>query len=211
MCCDGVFDQLNNDEIIQSLWLTTKHPIKAKSIHEQCSVGVDMIIKTSMIRKTFDNVTCVMIAFTNFENLFKSNNKTSENLKTEKNQIKENNFVSFKNTELKVLQQKSHQIKSELYNSNTCSQPTINNPGVIGKNDSNKKDNVYNQIIKKKFHKKLTSLDISSSNSVMHDHYILNTNERKENEIHQPMTTKNPILKNKENTFVGFKNFTLYK
>lgn len=50
--------------------MTTKEGTKAKSIHSQCSVAVDMIIKTSLVRKTLDNVTCVLIAFENMEKLF---------------------------------------------------------------------------------------------------------------------------------------------
>jgi hypothetical protein len=41
----------------------------AKTIHEKCGVSVDSILHTSAFKKTFDNITAVMVAFENFENL----------------------------------------------------------------------------------------------------------------------------------------------
>lgn len=46
---------------------------KAKTVHLQCSMGVDMVIKSSLARKTLDNVTCVIVAFENMEKLFVNN------------------------------------------------------------------------------------------------------------------------------------------
>jgi hypothetical protein len=63
---DGIFDQLTNDEIFQCVWMIAKENTKCKDIHLQCGLSIDMIIKSSLIRKTLDNVTCVMIAFENF-------------------------------------------------------------------------------------------------------------------------------------------------
>jgi hypothetical protein len=48
--------------------MTTKESsTKCKNIHLQSGVGVDMIIKSSLVRRTLDNVTCVLIGFSNFE------------------------------------------------------------------------------------------------------------------------------------------------
>lgn len=47
-------------------------------MHHQCGLGVDAILKTSALRKSCDNLTAVLIAFDNFENLLQSY-KTSEN------------------------------------------------------------------------------------------------------------------------------------
>jgi len=41
-----------------------------KNIHSQCGKAVDMVIKSSLVRKSLDNVTCLMIAFNNFENCY---------------------------------------------------------------------------------------------------------------------------------------------
>ncbi len=41
-----------------------------KSLHSQCGKCVDMVMKSSLIRKSLDNVTCLIVAFKNFENCF---------------------------------------------------------------------------------------------------------------------------------------------
>lgn len=69
---DGIFDQLSNKDIIDSIWLTTREDIRANNVHSQCSVANDLIIKSCINRKCLDNVTCVIIAFENFERMFDS-------------------------------------------------------------------------------------------------------------------------------------------
>jgi serine/threonine protein phosphatase PrpC len=66
---DGIFDQMNNEDVIASVWMTTRDTHKCQDIHFQCGLSVDMVIKSSLVRKTLDNVTCVMIAFENFQNI----------------------------------------------------------------------------------------------------------------------------------------------
>ena len=57
--CDGIFDQLSNKEILDSGWniLSTEDDLNIK-----CGNFVDFILKASMARKSFDNITCVVIA-----------------------------------------------------------------------------------------------------------------------------------------------------
>jgi hypothetical protein len=64
--------------------MTTKDPTKTKNIHTQSGIAVDMVIKSSLVRRTLDNVTLVMVAFSNFEKLF-----TSECFQHTNEQIKE--------------------------------------------------------------------------------------------------------------------------
>ena len=79
--CDGIFDQLSNEEVVDCVWMTCEDQIlneemmivsngeyEAKNCHDQCRMGVDMIMKSSLMRKTLDNITVVMVAFHNFEN-----------------------------------------------------------------------------------------------------------------------------------------------
>jgi hypothetical protein len=40
-----------------------------RSIHEKCGQSIDKILHESVFKKTFDNITAVMIAFENFENI----------------------------------------------------------------------------------------------------------------------------------------------
>jgi hypothetical protein len=44
--------------------------VREASVHSQTAVAVDMIMKTAMTRKTSDNITCLLIAFQNFEDQF---------------------------------------------------------------------------------------------------------------------------------------------
>ncbi len=54
--------------------MTTRDTHKCQNLHQQCGLSVDMVIKSSLSRKSLDNVTCVMIAFENFQNeLFPEN------------------------------------------------------------------------------------------------------------------------------------------
>lgn len=73
MGCDGIFDQLNDQEVVQCVWLSFEESVRGKNIHLQCGVAVDLVLKSSLLRKTLDNVTCVLIAFENFEKCFMSN------------------------------------------------------------------------------------------------------------------------------------------
>ena len=107
MGCDGIFDQMSNEEIIDCAWMilnnkTNKDDTKKNNnndeneenesenidydfenynIHEKCGIIVDFIIKASMVRKSFDNVTCLMIALNDFIN----NEENMNNIKTNSN------------------------------------------------------------------------------------------------------------------------------
>jgi hypothetical protein len=57
--------------------MTIQDEQKSKNLHLQCNTSVDMIIKTALVRKSLDNVTCILIAFENFE---RSYNKVSSDI-----------------------------------------------------------------------------------------------------------------------------------
>jgi hypothetical protein len=78
---------MSNDEIVTSVWMTTRDSHKCQDIHLQCGLSVDMIIKSSLVRKTLDNVTCVMIAFENFQNILFTENKFDTKSHSLKKQI----------------------------------------------------------------------------------------------------------------------------
>ena len=78
--------------------MTMKENTKSKNIHIQCGMAVDMNIKTSLVRRTLDNVTVVMIAFQNFEISFNgSSNKIDKNYKSNATEQK---TIEVKKTEL---------------------------------------------------------------------------------------------------------------
>lgn len=63
---DGIYDQTSNEDIVECIWLPTKYK-REENIHIQAGVGVDMILKTSLAKKSLDNITCVLLVFEGFE------------------------------------------------------------------------------------------------------------------------------------------------
>ena len=73
LACDGVFEKLNNQEVVKNAWDASlikgqNSANDTRSIHEKCGQSVDRILQYSAFKRTFDNITSVMIAFENFEN-----------------------------------------------------------------------------------------------------------------------------------------------
>ena len=66
---DGIYDKLSNEEIIGSFWDSVKKK-EAKNIHEGLKLGVESIIKESLLKKSLDNVTAIIVAFSNLEYKF---------------------------------------------------------------------------------------------------------------------------------------------
>ena len=71
---DGIFDNLDNDEILHKIWEYKKKGIIINDIRELCGKITDGIIKYSMQKQTIDNVSVIFIAFKNFENKMKDPN-----------------------------------------------------------------------------------------------------------------------------------------
>ena len=100
MGCDGIFDQMSNEEVMDCAWMvlnngnsinnnkedakgnnddeSSEYNFDNANIHEKCGLIVDFIIKSSMVRKSFDNVTCLMIAFNDFTHKEKKINQISK-------------------------------------------------------------------------------------------------------------------------------------
>ena len=83
--CDGIYDQMSNNEILDLAWMALKNNIEPKEnglnsfneninnnskdindIHYKSGLIVDLILKASLARKSFDNVTCLFIALKDF-------------------------------------------------------------------------------------------------------------------------------------------------
>lgn len=67
MSSDGVFDKLSNKEIVQLVWDSIADNNQTLTPHQQASLCVDNILKTSLIRRTLDNVTTVIVQFHNLQ------------------------------------------------------------------------------------------------------------------------------------------------
>ncbi|MCQ2819674.1 MAG: protein phosphatase 2C domain-containing protein [archaeon] len=70
--CDGIFDQMSSKDVIDCAWMVFKDKnSKAENgknttedepnIHSSCGKAIDLILKAAMFRKSFDNVTSLII------------------------------------------------------------------------------------------------------------------------------------------------------
>ena len=77
--------------------MTMIEGIKKDNIHTQSGLILDMIIKSSLLRNSLDNVTCVFLAFSNFEKYFNNCLNKEENIKKiESNRTKQDNNLNLK-------------------------------------------------------------------------------------------------------------------
>ena len=92
--CDGIYDQLTSQEILECAWMMIENNKKLKDtkkdvdIYNTCSNIVDFILKMSMARKSFDNVTCLIVAF---KDLLNDDNTDDDNNLIYSKQKDENN------------------------------------------------------------------------------------------------------------------------
>ncbi|KAM3141727.1 hypothetical protein pb186bvf_006049 [Paramecium bursaria] len=66
LACDGIFDKMSTEEVIQTAW-----QVQAQNVHQFSGKAVEHIMRTSLMRKTFDNITVVLLAFPTLERRFK--------------------------------------------------------------------------------------------------------------------------------------------
>lgn len=62
---DGIYDKLSSRDVVKSVWESTKE--LSSSVHHQCGVAIENIMRESINRRTLDNITVVMICFQNFK------------------------------------------------------------------------------------------------------------------------------------------------
>lgn len=68
---DGIYDRLENEQILNKIWSYKKKRKTFDDIHFLCKQITDAIIKYSMQKKSVDNVSVIFIAFKNFERKMK--------------------------------------------------------------------------------------------------------------------------------------------
>jgi protein phosphatase 2C family protein 2/3 len=66
MGSDGIYDKMSNEEVIAVIQSSLRSP-EVKGFHDLMRVGVENVIKESLLKKSLDNVTGILIAFNNFE------------------------------------------------------------------------------------------------------------------------------------------------
>lgn len=65
---DGIYDRLTNEDVVNCVWDSTKQ--KNVNVHEQSSQAVESVMMEALIRKTFDNITVVMLGLAGFKSMF---------------------------------------------------------------------------------------------------------------------------------------------
>ena len=61
--CDGIFDVLSNNEMLECIKIVLKIKKKKKKINELCGDFAAMIIKSALAKESFDNVSCIVVVF----------------------------------------------------------------------------------------------------------------------------------------------------
>lgn len=64
---DGIYDKLSTKEVVDTVWNSTKENL-GDNIHQACATAVENIMKAAISKRTVDNITVVMIAFSSFKN-----------------------------------------------------------------------------------------------------------------------------------------------
>lgn len=75
MGCDGIFDDLSNQEIVNAAWTVFKHRATEKNydIHELTQEACDLVIKFGLEKQTTDNLSCIVIGLEGVEKFLKMN------------------------------------------------------------------------------------------------------------------------------------------
>ena len=91
MGCDGIFDDLSNEEVINAAWIVFKNRAKEKNydIHELTQDACDIIIKYGLEKQTSDNLSCIVIGFEGLEKYLK-NKLNKEKVNSSLNNFKKN-------------------------------------------------------------------------------------------------------------------------
>ena len=107
--CDGIYDQMSNKEILDLAWMVLRNKFEQKEnglnalnennninelndIHYKSGLIVDLILKSSLARKSFDNVTCLFVGFKDF--LPEPPNGIDSNINN--NELNSNNNINIK-------------------------------------------------------------------------------------------------------------------
>ena len=125
--CDGIFDQLNNDDIFECVSLIINQSYiqnKDNDLHKICGDIANMILNASMQRKSFDNVTCIFICFKNFLKISNNINNYINRIKVPYN--RNNSYIitlssskSTKNTINISLDSKNNKLNYKIDNDNS--------------------------------------------------------------------------------------------
>lgn len=196
--CDGIFDHLSSKDVFKCAWMMIDSHKNYNSkiekedkdankidINNTCAHIVDFILKAAMTRKSFDNVSCVIISFKDL--LYVHQNKNVY-LQNKTNEIKDEKFIKF------------------------LTENNAKLPKIINNSNSNILDNEFNKNIriqKKIFEDKVQNKSIEKEED-KNEYQITESNLSKNygNSLNQNSSPKK--FKNKLNKlFNEFKNKTI--
>ena len=224
--CDGIYDQLTSKEILECAWMVInnnvnlykknlegkneKNIFKGKygnEINMSNTSGniVDMILKASMLRKSFDNVTCLFISFKDFFESIK--NKIDNQIHISKELILRNksNVENIENKIEKELlfsersnKQKSIKVEKEedeLFNKKNLNLRRIKSPFPLGK-----KAIRINSLPKQDFS------NVNNKNKLDDNIINISTSQNKNMTVNNIITYNNNIILNSDNTNTNINN-----
>ena len=98
MGCDGIFDDLSNQEIVNAAWTVFKHRATEKNydIHELTQEACDLVIKFGLEKQTTDNLSCIIIGLEGLEKFLKMNQlkkKVNNNMNNFKKEFKHSKSI----------------------------------------------------------------------------------------------------------------------
>ena len=199
--CDGIFDQVSSDEVINCAWIILNNNNndalinKCKDIHEKSGLIVDLIMKSALARKSFDNVTCLYIALKELGN-FESNINNKE-IK-DKNNNSENIRSSFTSKVNNNINRDKNEYKIER---NNYAETNINKNNIPNNNNANNQSNTkYSRwIINNNNHLNYTYKDNNNINNIKNKDYNFQ-NKQNEYKINNYIINKDKykIVNNEE-------------
>jgi serine/threonine protein phosphatase PrpC len=86
LASDGVFDKMENEEVIETCWRGLEKSVVrgSDSLEETLQAGVQEIMSTSLAKKTQDNISVVMVSFKSLPHLQKILQKQESGKQPEK-------------------------------------------------------------------------------------------------------------------------------
>lgn len=91
MGSDGIFDKLSTEDVVKCVWNNTTQE-RASTVHEVAGITTDAILKNSLLRRSYDNVTVVMIAFPNFKINSACNEKLCQTARPDRSSVIRSNI-----------------------------------------------------------------------------------------------------------------------
>ncbi len=166
MGSDGIFDVMSNDEVTRSVWNTIESEDTTK-LHELLRIASENLIKDAMLKKSFDNVTVIIVGFPALEqkinptNFVQGSIETIQELNLSPNidsPIKNEDFVTEKDNGTKISPQNdSVEARSFRGRGERFTPYKIGQSRSVLKTSSSKKE-LFSQKIKEVNKKELESL-----------------------------------------------------